>query len=63
MQYTTCTFGPARSCNFKKIKAYETKHNHACFFKSKVIATQTSYKMYKKYMNSKLPNRSKPTQI
>ena len=35
----------------------------AFFIISKLNSAQNSYKQYKKFMNSKLPNRSKSAQI
>ena len=37
---------------------------HFCFlYLSKLNATQNSYKMYKKFINSKMPNWSCPAQV
>ena len=51
VQYTTCTFGPALSCNFKKLKVHETKlHLDNIFTYPKLNPTQKSYKKGKKFM-------------
>ena len=57
-----CTFGPAQSCNFKKLKVYETKlymyiqQTFCLFYHFKLNATETS-----EFINSKLLKQPKST--
>ena len=61
VQCTTCIFGPAKSCNFKKCKGNETKLHiyNITFAPLKNLNKMTHKKVTKikiKFMSSKMPN-------
>ena len=58
-------FVPAQSCNFKNGNSMKPNNMiiSGFFIKLKLNDTQNSYRMYKKFINTKLPHKPQPALI